>query len=67
MADENSLVIDEYGRPFSKSYIAKLREQTAPIDAALGRPPFQGHLAIGIDPQALGGIIRAADGGSSME
>lgn len=66
MADVSRLV-DQFGRPFQRWEIAQLRDTVSETDALQGRTPFQGHLAFGIDPGRLGGILRSADNGNSME
>lgn len=60
-------LIDQFGEPISPAAIAALREEISPTNAALGRAPFAGHLAFGMDPQRLGAVLRAADSGSSQE
>ena len=67
MADDVSRLVDQFGRPFSRAEIANLREEISPPNAGQGRPPFNGHLAFGIDPSRLGAVLRAADSGSSRE
>lgn len=63
----NSLLIDRFGTPIPREDFPVLTEEISPVSAEHARPPFQGHLAWGINPQRLGGILRAADAGSSME
>ena len=58
---------DQYGRRIPAAEIAALREETAPIGAVYGRPPFYNHIAFGTDPARLAAILRAADMGNSWE
>jgi len=67
MADDIKSLIDQYGQPIPSWQIAQLRESIADTDAMQGRPPFQGHLSFGIEPERLGNIIRAADYGQTLE
>lgn len=60
-------LLDQYGETIPPEDIARLREETSPAGAIHSRPPFQGHLAWGIDPQRLGAIVRAADAGNSLD
>lgn len=67
MSDVSGL-IDPYSlKPISRASIAALREEISPVGGQFARPPFQGHLAFGIDPMRLAGIIKAADNGSTQE
>ncbi len=67
MADDASKLIDQFGNPISRTQIALLRETIADTDSLQARPPFQGHLAFGIDPGRLGVILRGADYGNSLD
>lgn len=67
MADEYKPVLDAAGVPIPQFDIAKLREEIAAPSAFSARPPFAGHLAFDIHPGRLGGILRAADSGSTRE
>nr|WP_294547663.1 DUF935 family protein [uncultured Rhodopila sp.] len=68
MAEDDSGLIDPVtGRPIKRSVIAAMRAEVANTDAIEGRPPFAGHFATRMRPELLGGIIRAADNGSSLE
>src|SRR6185437_306465 len=60
-------LVDQFGDPIPPEAIAALREEISPPGAQFARPPFDGHLAWGINPQRLGAIIRAADSGESRE
>jgi len=60
-------LVDEFNRPIRRADIARLREEISPVGGQFARPPFQGHLAFGIDPMRLGAIIKAADNGSTQE
>jgi phage gp29-like protein len=65
--DKLSFLIDQDGRRISGADIARLREQVAPPGPMHARPAFDGHIAFGMDPYRLAGIMLAADGGSSRE
>ena len=67
MSETLSGLVDEFNRPIPRAAIAQLREEISPVGGQFGRPPFQGHLAFGIDPVRLAGIIKAADNGSTQE
>ncbi len=67
MADQVRQLLDQFGEPVPAARISALREETAPPGAALGRPPFSGHLAFGMDPGRLGAVLRAADSGNSYD
>jgi phage gp29-like protein len=67
MDDTASGLIDQDGRPIPRSVIASMRQEISGTDAIDGRPPFSGHFATRMRPELLGGIIRAADSGSSLE
>jgi phage gp29-like protein len=67
VADKTGVLIDESGKVISSTYIASLRDEISPVDATVGRPPFSGHLAYGMDPVRLGTIMRASDNGSSLD
>lgn len=66
VSDVSSL-LDQFGKPITRAQIAQLREEISPVGGQFARPPFQGHLAFGIDPARLGGVIKAADNGSTQE
>lgn len=61
------MLLDEAGKVIPTAYIATLRDQVSPVDATVGRPPFSGHLAYGMDPVRLGAVMRASDNGSSLD
>jgi phage gp29-like protein len=67
MAEEMSGLLDADGRPIPRSVLAQMRAEISGTDAIEGRPPFAGHFATRMRPELLGGIIRAADNGSSLE
>jgi len=67
MSDTASRLIDQFGNPIRRADIAALREQIAAPDAAQGRPPFQGHLAFGMNPQRMGAVLQGADSGNSLD
>lgn len=72
MPDDNdsrgdSRLIDQFGVPIKRSFLATMREQISGTDLQQGRPPFAGHLAGRMRPELLGAIIRAADDGNSYE
>ena len=60
-------LLDQDGNRISRTEIARLREQIAPPGAMHARPPFDGHIAFGMDPSRLAGLMLAADGGNSRE
>ncbi len=60
-------LLDADGKPIPREVIASLRQEIAPTGAQYARPPFSGHLAFGINPQRLAGIIRASDTGNSLD
>lgn len=66
MSDNLSGLMDQHGRRFTRAEINALRDEISPVGAIHARPPFQGHLAFGIDPERLGAYIRAADTGNSL-
>ena len=59
-------LLDQFGVSIPAADIARLREEISPPSAAHARPPFAGHLAFGLNPERLGGILRAADAGNSQ-
>ena len=67
MIDAPSGLVDQFNHPIKRADIQRLRSEVAPIGGQYARPPFEGHLAFGIDPRGLGGIIRAADTGNSKQ
>ena len=67
MSDTTTRLLDQYGKPISRAEIAALREEISPPGAMHSRPPFSGHLAFGMDPGRLGTVLRAADGGNSLD
>lgn len=68
MSDHLSGLIDPYtNKPIPRAVIAQLREEISPTGGQFARPPFQGHLAFGMEPARLAGIIKAADNGSTQE
>ena len=60
-------LLDQFGETIPPEQIAALREEISPVGGIYARPPFQGHLAYGINPQRLGAVIRAADSGSTLD
>ena len=60
-------ILDQFGKPIPRAVIAALTEEISPVGGQYGRPPYEGHIAWGINPQRLGAILRAADTGSSLE
>jgi phage gp29-like protein len=60
-------LVDQYGNAISSADFRTLETEVAEVSAIHGRPPFQGHVAFGLNPERLGAIIRAADTGSSLE
>ncbi len=67
MSETLSGLVDQFNKPIPRADIAALREEISPTGGQFARPPFMGHLAFGIDPVRLGGIIKAADNGSTQE
>jgi phage gp29-like protein len=59
-------LVDQWGEPIPPETIALMREEISAPSAISARPPFAGHLAFGIDPAALGAIVRAADAGQTL-
>jgi phage gp29-like protein len=64
MATVKSSILGPDGEPYER---ALLERDISPTLAIAGRPPFPGHLAFGIDPTQMGGIIRAADMGNTLQ
>ena len=60
-------LVDQFGVAIRPAAAAEFAREISPVNALLGRPPFDGHLAFGMDPGRLGGILRAADTGSSRD
>jgi phage gp29-like protein len=60
-------LLDQFENVIPPEDIAALREETAPVGGIYARPPFQGHIAWGINPQRLASIIRAADTGNTLD
>jgi phage gp29-like protein len=60
-------LVDQYDNPISSADFALLETEVAGVSAIHGRPPFEGHIAFGLNPERLGTIVRAADTGSSLE
>jgi phage gp29-like protein len=60
-------LIDQFRKPVAAKDAARMSEEVYPAGSAHSRPPFEGHIAWGIDPQKLGGIMRAAETGSSKQ
>ena len=67
MSDSIAFLLDQDGKRINAAEIARLREEIAPPGALHARPPFDGHIAFGMDPGRLAGIMLGADGGSSRE
>ena len=65
MAD--SRILDQYGKAIPAEDIRALTEEISPVGGEHARPPFQGNIAWGMNPQRLGAIVRAADTGSSLD
>ncbi|HQU16640.1 MAG TPA: DUF935 family protein [Gammaproteobacteria bacterium] len=63
----NSGLIDQFGQPITRAQMRLLAEETAFVSAVDARPPFEGHVAWGLNPERLGAIVRAADNGSSLD
>ena len=63
----NSGLTDQFGVPVSSADFAELTREVATVGAIHSRPPYQGHIAFGLNPDRLGTIIRAADSGSSLD
>ena len=59
-----SSLVDPHGKRLV--YTADLADEISATASIAGRPPFSGHLAFGMDPFQLGGIIRAADAGTTL-
>jgi len=61
-------LVDPYTlKPIQKAVAAQFDEEISPTGGQYARPPFQGHLAFGMDPARLGALIKAADNGSTQE
>lgn len=67
MAPNESGLIDQFGFKISSDDIARLKTEVAGPSGFSARPPFVGHLAFGINPGRLGGILRAADNGQTRD
>jgi phage gp29-like protein len=63
----DSSLLDQWGKKIPLAEIAALTEEISPVGGEHARPPFQGNIAFGINPQHLGTILRAADTGSSLD
>jgi phage gp29-like protein len=59
-------LVDQYENPISSADFKLLETEVAVVGAIHARPPFQGHIAFGLNPERLGAIVNAADSGSSM-
>jgi phage gp29-like protein len=57
-------LVDQFGAKIPRGALS--REISAP-NYRSARPPFEGHLAFGMNPQRLGSILRAADNGSTLD
>jgi phage gp29-like protein len=64
MASDVKRLLDQFGEPIAPG---ALRAQISPPGSIHARPPFDGHLAFGIDPGRLGALIRASDSGNSRD
>ena len=67
MSETINFLLDQDGKRINAAEIARLREEIAPPGALHARPPFDGHIAFGMDPGRLASIMLGADGGSSRE
>lgn len=63
----NPGLVDQYGNPIRSTDLRDLDQETARTGSLLGRPPFDGHIAWGITPTRLAGVLRAADAGQTRE
>ncbi len=57
-------LVDQFGSKIPRGLLTQ--EISAP-DYRSARPPFEGHLAFGMNPVRLGAILRAADNGSTLD
>ncbi len=64
MAEGMTTLLDQYGARIPRRL---LTQQISAPDYKSARPPFEGHVAFGMSPQRLGGILRAADAGNTLE
>lgn len=67
MTDDIKRLLDQFGEPIPPRVRDQLGVRIAPISSAQNRPPFEGHLAFGMEPARLGRIVRGADYGQSKE
>jgi phage gp29-like protein len=66
VADDIPRLLDQFARPIRPATIQQLRDEISPPGAYYARPPFSGHLAFGMDPEQLGGVVRASDEGNTL-
>lgn len=61
---EHLSLLDQFGARIPR---AVLNKEIAAPNYRSARPPFEGHLAFGMNPQRLASILRAADNGSTLD
>ncbi len=60
-------LIDQFKKLFAGAAARELSEEISPVNAALGRPPFQEFLADTLNPYRMGQAMRAAKMGNTLE
>jgi hypothetical protein len=65
MASLPRRLMDQFRKAVAPAEAKQLSEEISPVGAIHARPPFEGHIAWGINPQRLGAIMKAAANGSA--
>lgn len=60
-------LVDQYGNPIPRAALRDLDQETARVGSLHNRPPFEGHVAWGINPSRLASVLKAADAGNTRE
>ena len=58
---------DQFGTRLPPEQTDALDQEISSVGAVHSRPPFQGHIAWGINPERLGAVIKAADAGNTLD